>query len=254
MKMKIIRLNLKRHQTRKDFGNGALVAMGFHFDDIIVWEAKDNLPYHKTFMLMEDAIRDGFPHFQILLDTDRDSNISIMDMSYHWNWCRMLRHIASGTEPVIAMLDDYYFCVRPNVVQQCFVDANDIALSEGVPLKYVALEYSKTSTKPIEYVASNDNFIIGISSSGGDKAAIITPPGADYLLREWTTPPFKDFFPSMEVLLVNHNFEEPSGVYTNALKFICNLPGTLNPSSLQQESELGDDGSPRSIIETRRED
>ena len=267
--MKVIRMNLERHHTRRDFINGALVAMGFKYEDIFVWKAKDNFSYEKTYQLYEDAVRDGFPHFQIMLDTYMDDKVPISFASQHWNWCRILRHIANESDdPVIVLLDKFYFQVGPEKIEKLLDAAQNTAAAEKVPLKFVALDYDsrpKHIKSPVELVPPENIFIRGIPSYAVDKASIITPIGADWLLTEWmksAEPPFGRFSASLEHALYKKmcHFVDLSGVYTVAHpRIIKPMPGSLAPSAMhilkeggKEDGKLISEQSVRTTEETQR--
>lgn len=259
--MKIIRLNLERHHTRKDFGNGALVAMRFRFEDIIIWKGKDNLPYQKTYQLYEDAVQDGFPHFQHLLDTHADNKMPITFASQHWNWCRILRHIANDhDEPVVVLLDTFFLNVGPKTIVNILNDAQTAAATDKVLLKFVALNYDKTAIKNLEFVPPDNRFIRGTPSYAVDACSIISPIGAEFLLEKWAecTTLRKSFPGTLEHAmfknfpLLNVDF---SGIYTVADPiYVRPIPRILIPSSMHilKNRRRTSEESVRSVEETRR--
>ena len=266
--MKIIRMNLMRHQTRRDFGNGALVAKGVDYKNIIVWEGKDNLPYKKTFELYEDAIQDGFVHFQNMLEVGADDWMPITHASHHWNWCRILRYIATELrKSAIVMLDDIYFSKSFQDVIDVRDYAEEMAEKDKTPLKIVGLNYNdepppKHWVKGSKLILPEKRLFRGIPSNACDTALIITPLGAKWLLAEWMrlAIDYNRFNPILENL---YTLEFPqfdvdmfSGIYCVARpEFILFMSSTIAPSVMHVETEAGTDFDRhiRPVEETRRE-
>ena len=267
--MKIIRMNLPRHQARKDFGNGALVAMGVPYDDIIIWEGKDNLPYEKTYQLYEDALKDGFPHFQGMLDNYVDEWMSIAHASQHWNWCRILRYIATEHgEPAIVLLDDIFFAKPIFEILGLYRHACEMAVADGTPLKFLAYNYH-ADAEPV--LVNSDakrippHFLLfrGIPANAVDAACLLTPEGADWLLAEWMRVgvEYGAYTGVLEELFVRvfpkyEDVDMVSGIYcVGTPDYIRFMPKEVAPSTICVETKAGTDFDAylRPVEDTRRE-
>ncbi len=249
-------MNLLRHQTRRDFGNGALVAMDVPYEEIVVWEGKDAFSYEKTYQLYEDAVADGFVHFQYMLTDYADDWMPIAFASHHWNWCRILRYIATELcETAIVLLDDIYFSKRFEVMIDIRDYAEQMAAHDETPLKIVGLNYNDRA-KPefrvpnAKLIPPDNRLFRGIPSNAFDTASIITPLGAEWLLEEWVRlgTEYHIYSPILEhtytVEFRRFGVDIFSGIYcVGRPEFICYMNKSVAPSTMHVETDTGTDFS-----------
>ena len=252
--MKVFRMNLPRHHVRKDFGNGALVAMEVPYEEIVIWEGKDTVGYKKTYQLFEDAVADGFPHFQEMLDGYADDWIPIAYASHHWNWCRLLRHLATQqTEPAIVLLDDYFLSKPYPTYHDLCMYAQKVAAEQKTSLKYIALTHNtapESQFTEVERVMPENILYEGIPSNGTDAASIITPAGARWLLKQWS----RLLYPILEGAFLQFIQKDIdlSGVYTHIASVVKIMPKEISKSTMHVDGDF--DNYLRPLEVTRRDD
>lgn len=187
--MKVIRLNIPRLQFRRDFVGGILFNQGVPFEKIVVWHGKDAADYEKTYHVFEDAIMDGFSHFQRYLDLRTDDWLPIGPACQHWDVCRICRYIKTIDETVIYLHDDQCLPKGYEAYLKLFEDATRIAVRDQAELKYISLSYC--GLPEMQYVSHHDivepekYLMRGTPACGTDLGAIITPTGARWLLETY---------------------------------------------------------------------
>ena len=235
--MKIIRLNIPRLQFRRDFVGGILFGREFPLEETIVWKGQDAADYEKTYQVFEDAVKDGFGHFQRYLDVRTDDWLPIATACQHWDVCRILRYIKTINEAVIYLHDDQYLPKHYEAYLKLFDYAADIAIKDQTELKYVALCYS--NQPDMQYIDAYDiveperTLMRGIPACGTDLGAIITPAGARWLLEAYGQ---HDIHPILECSFKSMIEKEMdlSGFYTivDEGTWMHGLPFEIAPSNL----------------------
>ena len=238
--MKIIRLNIPRLQFRRDFVAGILFGRDVPLEKMIVWEGRDAAAYEKTYQVFEDAVKDGFSHFQRYLDMNTDDWLPIGTACQHWDVCRICRYIQTINETVIYLHDDQYLLKPYNAYLELFDDAARTAIKDQTALKYVALSYS--NQPDMQYICHYDIvdperlLMRGIPSCGTDLGAIITPAGASWLLDTYTE---NDIHPILECSFQTMIEKEIdlSGFYTivDEGAWLHGIPFEIAPSNLYMD-------------------
>ena len=252
--MKIIMLNIPRLQFRRDFVAGLLFSRFVPIEQMIVWKGRDADDYEKTYQVFEDAIKDGFRHFQRYLDMNTDDWLSMGAACQHWDLCRIFRYIQTINESCIYLHDDRYLPKHYNAYLKLFDYAASVAIGDQTELKYIALDYSINPDRQFishyDIVEPEKHLMRGIPSVGTDVGAIITPAGASWLLDIYAE---NDIHPLLEC-----SFEsmiekgiDLSGVYTvaNEGSWLYGVPYEIAPSNLHTDQTCQ---TPRIPVERTR--
>ena len=173
---KIYILNLKTERERFIYCHLGLREHGFEGDLIDIWEAKDNFNHFKTANLCQEAADDGFPFFQHLLDTEKNTDCYIAYLAQFWGYLAFLRHVKENNINAILFFDDQEF--------KCSLDALKNALSLLPNKKKLSAAFLSCVLQDQENIEFIDNSCWAPFDGRYclDGAVLWTPRGADIVL------------------------------------------------------------------------
>lgn len=256
--MKVIRMNIKRLQHRRDFGHGMLHMQEVPWGAVLNWDGKDGQDFEKTNDVFEAGIIDGFGHMQDYIHRKADTWANISVAAVHWDSMRILRYLVTIWEPAIIMHDDVFFTKHYTQYLELYTYARAIAEKDNTALKFVSLLYNpelawEGEMMPLDIVPPENILNRGIPSNGTDLAYIVTPEGAEWLLAHWALPKVN---PILEVAwrdFIRRGLDL-SGVYTVAKpkEWIGHIDFAIMPSAIYANEACTE--SIRPIAQTRTED
>lgn len=240
---------------------GMLYMQSVPLNEMEVWKGVDADDFEKTFDVFEDAIKNGFRHFQKYIDSDTDDWLNIGAACQHYDFCRILRYIQTIDAPVIYLHDNQYFPKHYQAYLDLYKYTLGIADRDNTELKYLALDWSRSrhfiAASDLDAVAPENTIIRGIPGVGADVGAIITPSGARWLLKTYDDSyMFRDLYvhPILECTfedLITKQMDM-SGVYAVAAdgKWLHSIPADIAPSNIYADESCSVPRRP--LRETRR--